>query len=139
MPRKTKTIDELTDEYRARLIRQSTNPPPAQVDRAERLLRALQRTEVSLDRSEHRRARLLLRAAMIRVDQGDYAALYGLAAELAALARTKVLGVQEAHPIPASTRPPPLLPPAPPRDVEEDARRFEERVPVTAPRRDPSG
>jgi len=114
MDKNDKDIEAKVEAFRARLEKKQTMPPPSQEDkaraRADRLFAQLEKTEVLLDQSDHKRVRLLLRAAQLKADTGDFSSVYGLCAEVCGLARMRVLGVTEAHPILPSSRPPPRLP-----------------------------
>lgn len=120
---KPKTIEELTKEYRERLLRQKTEPPltPEQRrrQRAERLMQRLARTETSLEKSDHKRLRDLLEYARVQADMDDLTAVYGACVEVCQMARARLLGLREAHPITASVRPPSLLPAAGAEDEKE--------------------
>ena len=123
MPRKAakpltpEQIEAQALAYRDRLVRDSMVPPPtkeqAERARAARLMEALGRTETLLAKSDHRRLGLLLKAAKLQADKGDFGAVYGCAAEILGLCRTQVLGIREAHPVsmPASRRLSELPPP----------------------------
>lgn len=125
MPRNTnippKSVEQLAKEFAERLRIKRTMPPPSpeerQRARAERLMSRLQRTETALDRSDQRRLRDLLEYARVQADLGDLTAVYGACVEVCQMARTRLLGVRDAHPIAASTRPPSL----PPVTTDEDS------------------
>lgn len=112
--RQTKSIEERTRDYRERLQRHATEPPPSPEqkirDRAERLAKRLERTETSLERSDRRRLADLLAYARAQADLGDLAAVYGACIEVCQMARTRLLGIREAHPLAPVARTPTLPP-----------------------------
>lgn len=120
MPPKTihppKPVEELVRAYRERITRQRTEPPPSpeerQRARGERLLARLSRTEASLEKADAKRLHDLLAYARLQAELGDLTAVYGACAEACAMARTRLLGVREAHQIGPITARPPSLPPS---------------------------
>lgn len=112
IPMSNEQIEREVARTRERLQRLSSMPPPAEVTpaqaaaaRTERLVSQLGKAEVLLERSDQRRLALLLRTAKLHHLRGDYAAVYGVAAEVLSLCRTRVLGVQGAHPVLTSMPP----------------------------------
>lgn len=108
--KKTEEIEQKVAQYRQRLIRLTTTPPPSKEDRqkasAERLMESLARVEQALGKGDHKRLKTLLRAAQLKANEGDLAAVYGYCAEAAALCRFQIRG-PNAHPLPSV---PPIRP-----------------------------
>ena len=114
------SIEQRVEKYRQSLLSQQPRPKLTEREKAQRLEEQLRKTEVQLEKADHRRIMLLSRALQVAAKQEDYAAVHGYAAEIALLARTRVLGVQAAHPV-LSTLPPQARPPSLPTiDVEAD-------------------
>lgn len=119
------TIEQRVKAFRAKLEaeREDPKPKPTEREKAQRLQEQLHRTELALGKTDHRRIMLLSRALQVAARQEDYTAVYGYASEIALLSRTRVLGVQGAHPVMST------LPPGPrgmsslpaPMDIEVDS------------------
>lgn len=99
------TIEQKVERYRASLLAATPKPKLTEREKAAKLNEQLHRTEMALGKADHRRIMLLTRALQVAAKQEDYAAVYGYASEIALLSRTRVLGVQGAHPV-MSTLPP---------------------------------
>lgn len=115
------SIEQKVKAYKARLESALPREKPTEAEKAARLREQLHRTELALGKADHRRIMLLGRALQVAARQEDYSAVFGYASEIAQLSRTRVLGVQGAHPV-LSTLPPQArmssLPPA--IDIEAD-------------------
>ena len=102
-----KSIEERVTEYRDRLVAEAAVPKakPTPAERNRQIAERLAQTEIALGKADHRRIKLLLRAASLAADREDYGAVHGYAGEIAQLCRSRVLGIREAHPIMSSLPP----------------------------------
>ena len=101
-----KRIEQQVQAFRARKVKELSNPPAPRPDPEEALRAGLERTEIALALGDKRRIKALSRMADILIRRGDWVGARGAYMEVVHMCETAILGWGGAYPV-VSTLPPP--------------------------------